>query len=226
MYHRYPLQNAAQMIDASYDLFRRAGHQAALENRLACPPLDHDDVQAALLDNGILLIPGSNSVRDYIKFNLRVLCIGGGRYAVGDKATEAGASGTRWHRGFLRHAQVIHDWIEGMGQRPVMILGHSLGAASTQILSMSWQVTGIAFAAPRTLAQVGRVPGGGSCLCFNRDDDTVCAVPPGFHHLGSVHEARTRRSVAGPDHGMWLYREALRDEQAAGRIGTHWPRRV
>ena len=216
--HRYPIDTAAKLAEASY----KADSHSSVKPRLA-RSLDQGDVQAHLLDNGVLLIPGSNSVMDYLKFNLRIQNIGGKRYAIKEKTTEKGASGTIWHQGFLRHAKVIFDWIEAGGQRPVYIIGHSLGAAATQVLSKSWHVPGIGFAAPRPRYARGRIVKDDLCLCINRDDDPVCLLPGSFHHMGKVHKCRSRWSSLGLNHNMRHYRKVVAEEQAGGRLGTHWP---
>jgi hypothetical protein len=218
--HRYPIAQAAQLAEASYSALTHA----SLKPRLA-RSLDRDDVQAHLLDNGVLLIPGSNSVMDYLKFNLRVLHIGGKQYSIRSQTSEKGHSGTQWHQGFLRHAKEIFDWIEAGPARPTYIIGHSLGAAATQILSKSWGVAGIGFAAPRPRKSKGRIRNDGFCLCINRDDDLVCDLPGGFHHMGRVHRARAARSTFGPDHHMRHYRDVIDEEQKAGHMPLHWPDR-
>ncbi len=100
MHHSYDIKLAAQMAEASY----RGRRSPSLEHSIRYE-LDEDDVQALFLKGDILLIPGSNSVADYLKFNLRVLNIGGKKYRLNDDDTEEGESGTTWHQGFLRHAQ-------------------------------------------------------------------------------------------------------------------------
>ncbi len=216
---RYPLKTAAKLAEASYS----ATTHRSVRPHLA-RSLDHGDVQAHLLGNGVLLIPGSNSLLDYLKFNLRVLNIGGKRYAIKSSATEKGASGTIWHQGFLRHAKVIFDWVEAGGTRPTYIIGHSLGAAAAQILSKSWKVSAVGFAAPRPRFARGRVAHDDHCLCINRDDDLVTGLPSRFHHMGRVHRARASRSAFGPDHSMKHYRAVVDEDQRAGRLGANWPR--
>ncbi|MEM6759926.1 MAG: hypothetical protein AAF601_10650 [Pseudomonadota bacterium] len=218
MSHRYEIARAAALIEAAY--VGTAHRSLAPRLRAA---LDSDDVQALYLDNGILLVPGSNSVADYLKFNLRVLNIGGKRYRLNDAATEQGASGTRWHQGFLRFTKVIYDWLEAERLRPTYIIGHSLGAAATQILVRTYGVPGIAFAAPRPRRSKGPIKHSALCLCLNRDDDRVCDLPPHFHHMGRVHRARARRSVLGPDHKMKHYRRVVDEQQKAGLLGKKWP---
>jgi hypothetical protein len=218
MAHNYEIKLAAQMAEASYAGRNYASLAASLRKEL-----DEDDVQALFLKGDILLIPGSNSVADYLKFNLRVLNIGGKRYRLNDEDTEAGASGTIWHQGFLRHARVIHAWLERERLRPKYIIGHSLGAAATQILVRTYGVPGIGFAAPRPRRSRGAIKHSELCLCVNRDDDAVCDLPVSFHHMGHVHKARAKWSVFGPDHSMRNYRRVIDEQQVAGLLGKRWP---
>lgn len=218
MTHSYDIKLAAQMAEASYQGKKNASLATALRHEL-----DEDDVQALFLKGDILLIPGSNSVADYLKFNLRVLNIGGKKYRLNDEFTESGASGTIWHQGFLRHAQVIFAWLEKERLRPKYIIGHSLGAAATQILVRTYGVPGIGFAAPRPRRSRGAIKHSNLCLCINRDDDAVCELPTSFHHMGRVHRARAKRSVFGPDHSMKHYRKVIDEQQKAGKLGARWP---
>lgn len=216
--HRYPIETAAQLAFSSY----KATSHPSVAPRIA-RSLDQDDVQAHLLDNGVLLIPGSNSVMDYLKFNLRVLWIGGRKYAVEDPTCEKGASGTLWHQGFLRHAKVIYDWVEAGSTRPTYIIGHSLGAASAQILSKSWGVAAIGFAAPRPRKARGPIRDDEHCLLVNRDDDPVTCLPLDFHHMGTVHKAHATRSALPVGHHMQHYKAVVREELGAGLLKASWP---
>ena len=214
----YDIKLAAKMAEASYQGRTLPSLAAALHKEL-----DEDDVEALFLNGDILLIPGSNSLADYLKFNLRVLNIGGKRFRLKDDDTQAGASGTIWHQGFLRHAQKIYAWLEQERLRPKYIIGHSLGAAATQILVRTYGVPGIGFAAPRPRRSKGAIKFSNLCLCINRDDDAVCDLPGSFHHMGRVHRARAKRSVFGPDHSMKHYRRVIDEQQVAGLLGTRWP---
>lgn len=217
-HHSYDIALAAKMVEASY---RGASHRSLARDVQA--ELDKNDVQALFLKQKILLIPGSNSVSDYLKFNLRVLNIGGKRYRLNDDDTEKGASGTVWHQGFLTFAKEIYDWLERENLRPKYIMGHSLGAAATQILVRTYGVPGIAFAAPRPRRSSGSIKHSNLCLCLNRDDDSVCDLPPSFHHMGRVHRARAAASVFGPDHSMKHYGRVVGEQISAGRLGKKWP---
>ena len=218
--HRYPILTAAYLAEASYS----AQTHRSVAHRVQSS-LDHNDVQAHFLDNGILLIPGSNSVMDYLRFNLRVLRVGRKRYRIADDTTAEGASGTFWHQGFLAHAKEIWDWMEAKRQRPTYIIGHSLGAAAAQILTKSYGCYGIGFAAPRPRKHRGPLRHGDKCLCVNRDDDIVCTLPGTFHHVGKVHRCNPRRSALGPDHSMSHYRKVVEEQQAAGTLARTWPDR-
>ncbi|MEP1521521.1 MULTISPECIES: hypothetical protein [Ascidiaceihabitans] len=216
--HRYKISDAVNLAEASYSGKRHTSLTTKIKRSL-----DKDDVQAHLMTNGILLIPGSNSLMDYLRFNLRIMNIGGKRYRMSDETTQKGASGTVWHQGFLAHAKVIYDWIEHHDEKPIYIIGHSLGAAATQILSKSWAVPGIGFAAPRTRRSRGRIKNDGFCLCINRNDDTVCDLPTSFKHMGKVHRCAPKSSVFGPDHAMKHYRTAVADQQGDNTLPVQWP---
>ncbi|MFQ6547430.1 hypothetical protein AADZ90_005690 [Aestuariibius sp. 2305UL40-4] len=171
------LKAAAELAAASYD----PENAAATRGRIRVTH-DKDDVQAYLLDDGVLLIPGSNSLADYTKYNLRMLRLFRQKTQVHIPGTEPGASGAIWHQGFLAHARSIYDRFND--RRPEFIIGHSLGGASAQILSMSWDVPAVAFAAPRPLRSAVPVPNEGKCLTVCDSRDWVTDLPPGrFRHL-------------------------------------------
>jgi hypothetical protein len=218
--HRYPIATAAQLAEASY----KAETHPSVAPRIA-RSLDHGDVEAHLLDNGVLLVPGSNSLMDYLRFNLRPLMVGGTQYQFSDDLSEKGHSGTFWHQGFFRHAKAVHDWVEAGGTRPVYVIGHSLGAAAVQILTKSWRIPGIGFAAPRPRKHDGPLAHTAHCLCINRTDDLVCDLASNYHHVGTVH-AHAGAGVFGPDHAMRHYRRAVTEAQGAGALPRDWPPRA
>jgi hypothetical protein len=216
--HSYDIDVAAKLAEASYTATTHPSVKPHLKMSL-----NEKDVEAHYLTNGVLLIPGSNSLMDYARFNLRVLNLGGKRYKMSDEGTKKGASGTTWHQGFLAHAKAIYDWIEHHNEKPKFIIGHSLGAAATQILSKSWRVPGIGFAAPRPRRFSGRLRNDELCLCINRSDDSVCDLPPNFHHMGKVISCSHLSQLFSMKHAMKHYRKAVEEQQAAGVLGKSWP---
>jgi len=180
-----------------------------------------DDVQAYLTETGVLLLPGSNSILDYFHFNLRVFRIGHTRYRLASNGTERGASGTIWHQGFLIYARRVYAWLGD--RRPKLIIGHSLGAAATQILSKSYNVPGIGFAAPRPKKGGGAVQHDDKCLSICRIDDTVCGLPPNFNHMGDARFFEPRSNNWGLDHSMKNYRKILDNHKGPDKLPVLWP---
>ena len=68
MTHSYDIKLAAQMAEASYAGRANPSLATALRKEM-----DEDDVQALFLKGDILLIPGANSVADYLKFKDLIL---------------------------------------------------------------------------------------------------------------------------------------------------------
>ncbi|MFQ6547431.1 hypothetical protein AADZ90_005695 [Aestuariibius sp. 2305UL40-4] len=215
---RIKLAEAAALVDASYSI----GRCDILKDRLARDPLDHWDVQAVLIDDGTLLIPGSNHYRDYIKFNLGHFRFGDGKYRMSDLARQQDGSGALWHRGFFAHAKVIHDWL---GDRPPKrIIGHSLGAASAQILSQKWKVPTLCFASPRP--HYGHHPLVDERWTMNicRDGDPVIGFPGKFRHVGAVTMLKSGMRGFALRHAMPHYRRLLLEHAANPKLPVHWPK--
>ncbi len=211
---RYRLTRAAELAEASY-----TGKSHPIIAPQWKASLSKGDVEAHLLTDNTLLIPGSNSVMDYVRFNLRIQRLGSGRLRM---ANSSGAS-ISWHQGFLAHAKVVQDWLMDNKFTPSYIIGHSLGAASAQILSSGWNVPAVAFAAPRPCRTASAVSAAKRCLCINRSDDGVCNMPGGFHHLGDVRVCRPRARSGGMDHSMQHYRRVVDEGLAARTLPSVWP---
>ena len=209
------MAKAAELAKATYD-----------EEVVTDPPvrkrLDHDDVQAYLLSGNVLLLPGSNSVKDYFKYNLRPLRLGDRRLTLVDPTEEKGASGTKWHQGFLRYSKVIYDWLEDQNVRPNFIIGHSLGAAAAQILSKSYDRPAIAFAAPRPKRSKNHVVRDGRCLIINRTDDPVAKAPDNYHHLGRARLLKSQTDKAFWAHAMPRYVHLVDEMITAGKLPHSW----
>jgi len=192
------IQDAALLAQQAYDPRRYPSVSAKISRTL-----DKGDVQAVMLNDGTLLIAGSNSIADYAKFNMQAFKVLGQRFQILDGDTEKGASRTRWHQGFLTHAKVIYDFVGA--QVPRLISGHSLGAASAQILCKTWGVPAVGFASPRPHFGKGRLKNEGGMLNICRTDDSVCFVPPGFRRLGKTIMLKPQQPHHGLDHSMENY---------------------
>ena len=210
------LNDAASLAEASYEIDRIKSPKRII----SCP---HPDVQAHVMEGGILLLPGSNSVRDYLRYNLRPLRFGHKQLALKDGGTAKGASGTTWHQGFLAYSKVIYDWLDEQSIKPETIIGHSLGAAAAQILSKSYAAAAIGFAAPRPKLVNGPVKYDDLCLLINRNDDPVPKLPSGFHHMGVTKLLAPARAQWFSSHKMASYKITTAAGQKAGVLPRSWP---
>lgn len=207
------LMDAAKLAQASYK-------PHLIKSPRITDSLDKGGVQAHLLEDGTLLLPGSNSLLDYAHFNLRVFNVGGKKYRLASKTTQRGASGTRWHQGFLIYSKVVFDWVGH--RKPKLIIGHSLGAAAAQILSKSWNRHAIGFAAPRPKSAGGTVANSSKCLLVCRVDDVVCSLTPGFHHLGDARFLEPESVNWGGDHSMKNYIRILKSNKGPDKVPSKW----
>ncbi len=211
----YRLKDAATLAEACY----KAG-------RIISPPviksLDHEDVQAHVLQGNILLLPGSNSVKDYVRYNLRPLRLGDQRLVLKTSGTEKGASGTKWHQGFLRYSIVIFEWLQKEGIRPNYIIGHSLGAAAAQILSKTYNTPAIGFAAPRPKWSKHGVVQDQRCLLVNRTDDPVPRWPSTYHHMGTAKLFQSIKYKNPFAHAMGHYINIINEDEQFKVLPETW----
>ncbi len=210
------LNDAATLAEASYDISRIQSPKVLK----SCP---HRDVQAYMLEDDILLLPGSNTVRDYLRYNLRPLRLGEARLRLKDGGKAKGASGTFWHQGFLAYAKVIYDWLDKENLKPATIIGHSLGAAAAQILSKSYAAPAIGFAAPRPKFVKGSIKHEELCLLINRNDDLVPTLPSGFHHMGKAKLLAPPPRNWFASHKMSSYKVTTAEAQQSGALPKSWP---
>ncbi len=210
---RYELLQASRLVEASS---RIARHPELVKQLRAT--VNEDDVEAYLLNNGLLLLPGSDSLDDYIRYNFR-LNVGGKRYSVRESRTGA-ALGARWHEGFLAYSLVIRDRLAK--HKPKFIIGHSLGAAAAQVLSFLWRIPAIGFAAPRLYAGGRPVENSRLCLCLWRQDDPVGNLPGQFHHIGTSMRLDGTPANGLLNHSLKAYRDAVTHNRRV--VPRAWPR--
>ena len=148
-----------------------------------------------MTQNPVFGIPCTKELSDWWKFNCKV----------GRGATRS------WHAGFLKHAQAVYKFAKGLDVR--RITGHSLGAASAQIVGYSLKINTIAFASPKTLAAEWWVSDSNRFLIENicRVDDLVCAVPPNFQHVGTVQLLSPKTHHLGEVHSISTYVDSMRE---------------
>ncbi|ETW11967.1 hypothetical protein ATO8_14912 [Roseivivax marinus] len=213
MPHTLSLDDAALLI--------RDAYARDLGDRLHTT-IDVRGVQAHYLHDGTLIIPGTNEFSDWFDFNLQI-----GAVALEGHGFETvpGDSGAIYHGGFLEHAQIVYTFAKGL--RPKFVVGHSLGAASAQIVGASLAVPTIAFASPRTTKTRTKLRGEGWVVNVNRVDDTVAHVPPpflGFRHMGSLYWMAPDEPEVGEDHRIDNYIPLLKLKRIRDRLPAAWPR--
>jgi pimeloyl-ACP methyl ester carboxylesterase len=209
-------------IMAAAELARRSYLGAA-----GLPPvdrtLDRNGVQAYLLTEGTLVIPGTNEPLDWLLYNLNIEEPDRQPAGFDDVSTVMGNA--VWHAGFARHARAIVDFL---GQtKPDFIIGHSLGAASAQILGCIYGVPTVGFASPKPRKGNSTLANEGWVINFLRNTDSVCYLPPknnGFRQVGSVEVMTPPVPHLGLRHKMDHYIDIMGSELAAGRIPAQWPR--
>lgn len=208
--------DAAELAEISY----RPHTHAKTKNKIATP-INKDNVSAYLLTDGVLLIPGSDSVWDYARYNLRPFRIGGKKYTLSSGDTGK-ALGGFWHQGFLAHAMVIFEALKATPPR--YIIGHSMGAASAQILSLLWNVPSIGFAAPRVYLGDASIPARALNLSIYRADDIVGWLPgEKFNHAGQSVMLDIESGM--PRHKMRHYRTLLTNPKFKNAVPASWPNR-
>lgn len=194
------LKRAADVIQQTYE--RKLGNLLVQDISLA-------GAQAALLNDGTLVIPGTNELADWRSFNLDVT---------------SGDSNRKWHAGFMRHARLLFGFAKMA--RPKLVLGHSLGAASAQIIACSLGVPAICLASPRPLRGRTKFRGEQRVINICRQDDAVCHVPFGFlnfRHLGAVHWIKSGEKQSSGSHRLKDYVRVMKPGRAVPEMPKNWP---
>lgn len=218
------IMDAAKLMGRIYD-------EKARKKEKIRHSIDTEGVQAYYLADGTLVIPGTNESLDWVDFNLEAFnVIGAGQSMF---TTKMGDSGNyEWHAGFLEHAFRVYTFASIL--QPRLIIGHSLGAASAQIVGSSMGVPTLAFASPRPLRQRRRrrgetkqqPKGAGYVLNLLRSDDLVCDVPPrwlGFTHVGQVVRMNPWGIHLGEDHRINHYMDAMKDRAVKPKLDKKLP---
>jgi len=194
------LLEAARVMEQVYYDLANAPYTHKIEN---------NGVQAYFLEDRTLVIPGTNELLDWFDFNFEAVNIVGKETR--GIAIRAGDSGKyRWHAGFLEHAHTVFTFANVL--KPRRIIGHSLGAASAQIVGAFLKVPTFAFASPRPLRGATQPPGARFVINLCRSDDGICHVPPrlwDFRHVGATLWMSPAGINWGEDHRIDNYIELI-----------------
>lgn len=190
----------------------------------ALPPLkakNTDTAQAYLTMDDVLVIPGTNEISDWTKYNLQAFNAKGSQ--VGWAGANPAIAAAIWHFGFARHALEVAIFLGA--RQPKFIIGHSLGAGSAQILACHYQVPTVCFASPRPRFGVDKLPGEGWAINLVNNEDIIGAIlaeEAGFRRVGSV-RGLNPTATGGLHHSMADYIPALKARLATGSLNPFWP---
>ena len=166
--------------------------------------------EAYLNSRGLMVIPGSQGLDDYLKFNLKV-----GWFKMTNKNSKI-----KYHAGFMKHASELMDFARQNNVK--MITGHSLGAASAQLIAATLNKPAYTFAAPKVLYRGWRAHTSAKIVNINRKDDVVCRLPSRrFKHIGEVIEMNAGRNP-GMDHKIKHYVTAMNMKKVQDRSNVRF----
>lgn len=213
------VMNAAEMAQQSYLIAKRI--KAGRVPGAVVAHTGKRGAQAHMMKHGVMIVPGSNELLDWFQ-NFDVYRIAGRSFGKRDKGR--GHNGAMFHEGFQRHAARLQSFARDNHAR--YIIGHSLGAATAQILGTALGIPAIGFASPRVRFGGGKLKNEGGVLNICRIDDLVTRVPPseaGFRRLGLTVRLVSARTNPGMDHSMEHYIAALNEHVSAEGLPKTWP---
>lgn len=177
------------------------------------------DITAVRTRDGTLVIPGTDSRADWIKFNLPTSRVEGRHFAVFGQSPVAKI---RWYFGFLRFAASL---AQSIGTKtPDSIVGHSLGGAAAQILAIHFGVPALTFGSPKVTVEADPIPGEDQVLNLCHPEDSVTKFPfdGQARHVGQVFRV-SAGGATGLVHRLPLYKKYVRPDIAASKVGATWP---
>ena len=215
---RLSIAHCADLVAGSYSAVKQKKRGRNTQGVVAY--LDRKGTQALMLEHNVLLIPGSNELIDWIR-NVNVYNIAGKRYKAKTRAKSK--TGAILHSGFNRHAMLISAFAKEHDAK--FIIGHSLDAATAQILGSWMGVPAVGFASPRVKLGPRKVQHESKILNICRLDDLVTHVPPsevGFRRLGKTVQLVAPEANPGLDHSMPNYIKALGYETLGDKLPRTW----
>lgn len=213
------VKNAAELAEQSYLIADRI-------KRGRVPPevkahINRKGAQAYMMKRGVLVVPGSNELLDWFR-NFDIYRIMGRNYRRDERGK--GRTGAVFHAGFLRHATTLYAFAKENNAQ--YVIGHSLGAATAQILGTSLGIPAVGFASPRVKRGRRKLKNESKVLNICRMDDLVTRLPPseaGFRRLGLSVRMTPAVTNPGLDHSMTHYLQALDDHVGAPGLPKRWP---
>lgn len=215
---RLTIKNCAELAADSYSISKDLAEGKSHSGIRAFQ--DISGAQALVTKDNVLVIPGTNELADWLK-NFDVFNILGGKYSA--RESSRAGSGAYFHAGFWRHSMQIHGFARSNNIE--FIVGHSLGAATAQILGAALNVPAVGFASPRVKRGPTRIRNENRVLNICRADDLVTRVPPseaGFRRLGNTIRLMPPTLNKGMDHSMQEYIAGLSFDAFDGELPIKW----
>ncbi len=193
------------------NLLKMAGHVERSYDQPELLPATHKidtgDVRAYCLIDKTIVVPGTDQISDWWKFNLKTKAVEWEELPT----TAPGASGALWHEGFLTHAKTIYKFAQETGGR--RIIGHSLGGASAQIAGASLNLPVVTFGSPAPKLWRSKFPGEHRVANITLSEDPVANLRilrwVGFRNLGETFELPVAKKPE-VQHSMKTYISIMR----------------
>lgn len=206
---KFKLIDLAKVAENSYAMHRASDPTGQIKDKF-----NKKGVQAYMLKNGIMAIPGTNEPRDWFR-NLNGFKLL--EQTFGIDSFSAGHRGANFHTGFLKHSDILLPFIRE--HKPALLVGHSLGGAAAQILGVAENIRAITFGAPNVKKGAGKLKHEAGILNVARADDSICTVPSadrGYRKLGRIEVLLPPARKFGIDHKMKHYIRLIQGPEGKG----------
>lgn len=176
-----------------------------------------DNALAYLQKDGTLVIVGTNDSADWFD-NLSLWSVSGDVYPVFRSSQVRTA---RWHFGFLRHASLVATKLGSV--RPRFIIGHSLGGAVAQVLSVHYLCPAVTFGSPKacqnTIHHSQHLN-----IIYKKDVVPEWPDTDGFYKwVGDEVFLPEDSTDIWPHHSMKQYMPRVAAALSSGLLTSHWP---
>lgn len=224
----FTLKNAAELLQETRDDIK----EGRLGTHLERVSQKGKHVDAGLTKDNKLVVTGSDSWQDYMFYNLRPLRPLPDMPEI-DQLTAEGLPKKAFHKGFLLHAARVKRFLGD--HKPKYIVGHSLGAAASQILGTALGVPTVCLASPQVVKRKFlKAPALRSQdhaqwnvfnLAWNQDFVTRGYRLTGLRCLGHRVVLQTKESNFGIDHFVKDYEKliVLAEAYDVAGLPKAWP---